>query len=468
MEPNNTTPEPPVNETNLPAPAPELPSNAPIATQPVTGHVKTKKKLFGKLGVMPAVIVAAAVLISGSAAAYLGLVLPNQPENIWKTALDNTSQGYDKFVEYAEEQKDTNSGNVKGTFKIENAEFVTDGNIDGKFDPKNSNIAVDAGVAGTRMKFNILTNIPEGASTPDIYLKAEGLQGLANLIGNGDPQTAQMLAGINNQYYFIDHTLLEQLQKQATNSTAAPEVDDIKAEDIVDFMKQVGEVNNEYIFTSDSSKAVFTVKEEVGKETINGREAYHFKVALDKEHIKVWNQAVCDRLLNHKVMKALSGVASDEDRKKECEDVTDYDNIDENQTADVWVDMKTKLIRDVRIAEKDGKATYDFGLLYDGGDEYPFYITVKDEEQGDMTLKTTVNTASNVVTLVANGVVKSGEQNGNIDLNLTFTPSNDVVEFTKPDGAKSLSDLLAPFIGGLTGPSLLDQTDQVENDFSFE
>lgn len=464
MEPNDTDTASPVNTSDTsvsPATTPEVPG-----TPASVPSVKSDKKLFGKIGLIPAAVIGAAILIGGSAAAYFGLVVPNQPENIWKAALNNTAAGYDKFVDYGDKQKDTKGGSIKGTFKFDSPEMVIDGSIDGKFDKKNSNINLDAGAAGTRLKFNLLTNIPDGASMPDIYVKAEGLDGLAGLLGGGDPAAGEMLAGLNNQYYFIDHTLLEQYENQAIGG-AASGVNDIKPEDVVDLLKQFGEVNKEYVFTTDESKAIFAVKEEVVKETVDGRDVFHFKVAVKKEQLKAWNQAVCDRLVDHKVVKALSTGTSDEDRKKECLDTSDIDSVDENKTADVWVDMKTKLIRTVRVTDDDNNHV-DFGLLYDGGDEYPLYMTMKNQERGDTTVKVTLNTKTNSVALVVDAGIKSDGQESNIDATLTFQPSNEAVDFTKPEGAKSLSDLIAPFMGaGLTEPTSLEQ-DSSDDAFSFE
>src|SRR5690606_13294956 len=143
---------------------------------------------------------------AGSAAAYFGGVVPNRPENIWKSALGNTAKGYDKAIDYSEERKDINAATINGNFKIDSSPFVVDGNIDGKYDEKTSDINLDAGAAGTRLKFNILTNIPDGATTPDIYLKAEGLSGLASMLGASDPSSAKMIAEFEGQYFFIDHT----------------------------------------------------------------------------------------------------------------------------------------------------------------------------------------------------------------------------------------------------------------------
>src|SRR4051812_9207749 len=61
-----------------------------------------KRRLYKK----PMVIALAAVLVlaGGSAAAYFGYYMPNQPENIWASALSNTGKGYDKLTQYTQTQ----------------------------------------------------------------------------------------------------------------------------------------------------------------------------------------------------------------------------------------------------------------------------------------------------------------------------------------------------------------------------
>src|SRR5262249_50861786 len=59
-------------------------------------------------------------LIGASAAAYFGYYAPNQPDNLWKTALTRTGKGYDKLTDYTVAQiKSKNTGlKLDGSFKI--------------------------------------------------------------------------------------------------------------------------------------------------------------------------------------------------------------------------------------------------------------------------------------------------------------------------------------------------------------
>ncbi len=479
MDPNDAQPSVPADSTvpptvtptqpmpSTPEPVVPTPSTAPGVVGPAASSVPASKpplgggkKLFGKIGVIPAAVIAAFVLIGGTSAAYFGFVLPNQPDNIWKTALSNTAKGYDKLVEYADDQKDVKGGKVKGTFKFESRDVVVDGNIDGAYDDKSSNVKLDAGAAGTRVNFTILTNIPAGATTPDIYLKADGLAAVGELLGGGDPAAAQYFSELDGKFYFIDHTLIDQFAKSAQQSNS--DFPQLTPEDVKAIGETVGKVNRDYLFTTDESNAVFKVKTAVGKETFEGRETYHFKVGYDKENLKEYMAKLKEALKQTKIKDLITDESFDQAIK-------DIDKLDGNGEADVWVDMKTKLIRTVRFTDTKDNTTLDIGLLHDGGDDFPFYLTVK-EADNDFTIKLSLNAKTNVATIDVNGAFKDASENSKFTAKLTFEPSNDAVEFKKPEGAESMSDLLAPFLGGgLGGPGSLDEGGMdFSEDFSEE
>lgn len=432
MEPTDTQSSTPADksEQTIAPPIQEASNSATSSSN------NSPKKLFGKIGIVPAIIIAAVLLIGGSAAAYFGLVLPNQPENIWQTALENTAKGYDKLVEYADEQKDVSGGKVSGTFKFDTAEIIIDGMINGKFDQKTADIKLDAGAAGTRVNFNIITNIPESATTPDIYLKADGLTEVGKLIGNGDPSVSEYFTNLDGKYYFIDHTLIDQVAKSAQqDQTGLPQ---LSPEEIKETARKIGEVNKEYLFATDTERAVLVVKSELGKDTVDGREMYHYKVGYDKENLKEYATKLHEAIEETK----LKDVIIDESFDGAIKDIEELDG---NGEADVWIDMKTKLIRTVRFVDPDSKTTVDIGLDYDGGSSYPFYVSAKSEDnKNDFMFKLTLDAETNKVNLLFDAAT---DKEGRGNINLDIEPSNETVQFNKPEGAQSLSDLLEPFLG---------------------
>ncbi len=76
---------------------------------------------------------------------------------------------------------------------------------------------------------------------------------------------------MNDQWYFVDHTLFDQIAKMSEESEgeiAAPSKEDIDA-----IVVAFGQVNREYIFTDDPGKAVLVRKQDVGREKLNDRGA---------------------------------------------------------------------------------------------------------------------------------------------------------------------------------------------------
>src|SRR5690606_37654424 len=226
------------------------------------------------------------------------------------------------------------------------------------------------------------------------------------------------------QYFFIDHTLIDQMTKQAQQESGG--IPQLTEEDIVEIAKTVGNVNREYLFTTDESKAVLIVKSQVGRETFEGRDTFHYKVGFDKPHLKAYLNNLKEALKNTKLKDLIKDENFDEMIKS-------VDDIKDDSEADVWVDMKTKLIRTVRFTDPDNKETYfDIGMKYTGGDEYPFYFAINDEETGSATLEITVNTDTSAVNLNLDSSLSQGAETVKITANIDFAPSNDKLEFNKP------------------------------------
>ncbi len=450
-KPENTT-EPTPNTEATPVTEPVTTSTTPTvdSASVVTSSVKKK------LPVMAIAALVAIVVLGGSAAAYFGIVVANKPENLWAKALTNTGKGYDRLVTYADSQKDTKGAKINGTFKFDSKDVVVDGTIDSKFYEKDSETKIDAGAVGQRFTLEALTHTTDTSANPDIYLRVNGLKGIDKVLGAEAAGAGEQFAAFDNQWYFIDHTLLDQVEKSATKSDSG--IQNVKLQDVTDFARALGEPTKQYVFTDDASKAVFVVKQNVGKEKLDDRGAYHYKVGINKNHLKAYNQALCDKALSTKLYKAISSGKSEADLKRQCEDTKDLDSIKDTDTADVWVDTSTKLVR--KITFNDPKVAGDFvsvGLNYNGGDEYPFYVTInasEDEPKGKATVGVTLNTKKNTATVKADFDGTDDGKAIKFTLNATIQPNNDKLEFKKPDGAKSLMELLGAFLGG-SGESVL-------------
>jgi type II secretory pathway pseudopilin PulG len=378
------------------------------------------------------------LLLGAGAAAYFGYFLPNTPDNLWAKALSNTGKGYDKLAQYALTTKYSKGVSVKGSFKAI-GDTAADGNFEGNSSGNNAVYKGSISASGLKVGLEIRTISTDG-NTPDIYFKADGLQGLGTLLGGDNPQISQALNGLNGQWYFVDHTFFDQFASGANTNTQ------LTSSDVSSVLKAVGDANKQYIFTSDKQKMAFTLKQRVGKEKQDNRSVYHYKASVNKQNLKKYVSALCDNLKKSKLTKLFNGSSEDVDNALGCADLTkSIDKFDESRTADVWVDTRTKLIHKVRFTEKNKPGSYwEIGQDYQGGDEFPFTLAFNDKtEGGKLTTRINfkLNTATGVFSLDGNSQSSETDKQS-FDYNLTVAPSNTSVKVEAPAGAKTIIELL--------------------------
>jgi hypothetical protein len=432
----------PVGPTVLPPASTEIHS-APV-TMPGSGPKKSnKKKLL--LGIVIGLI----ILIGGSAGAYFGTILPNKPENMWKAALENTADGYDRLVEYSSTKKDIKGVKAKGSLKLEGT-AAGDGKIDAQTYEGNGKYNFDIGFAGSRYELEGLTIVPEGAKSPDMYFRVKGIKGLGGLLqASPFAETGPFLDSLDGQWIFVDHTLFDQLASTAKQQSTPS----LSRDDITTIAKAVGEVNRDYLFSDTPDKQVLTVAQQIGREDRDGRSTYHYKVGVNKENLKMYITALKERLKQTK-LKELFGEESYNQYFDSLLANIDRQNFEASDTADVWVDTKTKLIRIIRFTDKKQTENYaEVGLLYNGGDEYPFLLDFhfpKDSQPGTALIKTTLNTKTDTVKIDLTADL-TGEEKEKITGELTLEPNNQPVEVTKPEGAKPVMEIVGALYGGFLG-----------------
>lgn len=432
--------------------APEQPTNTPASTAPASNAPapvsgSEMQKQGGNKNKMKMIIagaIAGVVLLGGSAGAYFGVILPNKPENLWKKSLSTTAKGYDKAVDYLEKNKNVKGSKAKGTLKIEGP-IAGDGNIEAESYENNSKFKLDLGFAGTRYNLEGRTIAAANSKNPDVYLKVDGVRGLGALMGAGLGEgLGPIIDSLDGQWIAIDHTLLDQYSAGTAQRSSMP-----TAEDFVKLARAISELNKEYLLNSDPNKAVLKVVKSVGKENRDGRSTYHFVVTINKENTKKYLAALKSKLGENPSGQALAAVMDLEKMQRAINDLKDTD------TADVWVDTDTKLIRFVRFTDKEKNKNYiEFGLPYNGGDEIPFTINIFAEEgisPGTLMLKITNNTKKNSAKVEGDMNVGSGDGKTRVTLNLTAEINDNKVDVQKPAGAKSFNELLSVFLSGGPG-----------------
>jgi hypothetical protein len=413
-------------------------------------------------------VIVAGVVVIGAAAYYFGYY--NSPAVIYSSSLKNTAKGYDKLINYAQAQSKLNykSTTGSGSFSFKNGETAADGKLNFKGDDNNSQLTFDVGAAGTRVSAD-LRFLKSAATTPDIFVKASGLKGLGALLGSPDLDAA--ISKVDDTWIVIDHTLFDSLS--ADTSKAVDRLKPPTSEQVFDEFAAFGQVNRDYLFTNDNNKAVMKVVKNVGREDINGRSTYHYKVALQKDHVKNYISAQQAALKKSKLNAWL--------KQNHAENLADSafegfksssDHIKTGDTFDIWMDTSRHTVYKVRFSDKANPAvTYtDFGLDYKGGDNYPFFITGQSDQQGAkgvFTLVATLNSKANSLDLKLNA--KEAES-FTLAANFNLKPGNETIKIDKPVGAKTLAQLLnelgygdllsnlQSFSGGVTPDQALTQS----------
>jgi hypothetical protein len=405
---------------------------------PSRSFIRNKKILIPVLALF--------ILLGGGAAAYFGYYVPNKPANVWKTALTRTGMGYDKLSDYAVGQFQSKDSGIKldGNFKTSGV-FAADGTFSGSSDKDNGEFKGSLSVSGLKIDGE-LRLIKSAASTPDVYFKMNGLQGLGDLLGGFGvpPDYVSSINGLNGKWYFVDHSLFNQLSGSDSSSLQ------ITSDDVKSVLKAVGDAGKQNIFTNDPSKMTFIVKTEVGKEKRDGRNVYHYVAAVDKDNLKNYVTALCDNLKKSNLKKFFNNDSQQVYDSIGCSTASDsVNNFDSSRTADVWVDLHTKLIHAVRITDPKKKTNYfEIGQDYQGGSKFPFDLKFHSEDEAetdDAGISLALDTKSNTFSLGGSLKEKSktgDDTNLNASFQLNVSPNSAKVNVQKPAGAENILQLL--------------------------
>ncbi|MBI2588819.1 hypothetical protein HYW35_01215 [Candidatus Saccharibacteria bacterium] len=405
------------------------------------------------------------LLIGSGAGAYLGFIAPNQPQNIWNTALSRTAKGYNKLTEYAAKPRATKGTSLKGSFKSTGS-LASDGVIEGSSLDDNGDYKGSISASGLKIGIELKT-IKSPGNSPDIYFKLDGLQGLGTLLGGDTPELTDALNSLNNQWYFVDHTFFDQFSPGTNTSTQ------ITSADISSILQAVGGATREYIFTNNKAKAALALKQVIGKEKQDGRSVYHYQADINKQNLKSYIDRLCSNLKSSNLIKFLAGDSQALDQALACDSLkADVDNLSKSKTADVWVDTQTKLVHKIKFNFTHTGQTGDVELFpgadqnpsspsqengyveiyqnYIGGDEFPFGLNYyRESSQADVgktttsgTLQLKINMKTNIFDIIGKmDLDQFGDKSG-YNLNLTIAPSSTGVQVQKPDKAKTIIELL--------------------------
>lgn len=460
----DTPTEVPVESTPSSTVPPSTPAS-PVADQPA--KKPSKKRLL--------ILAAAAVaLIAGTTAYTFAYYLPNKPENIWRTSLSRSADGYDKLISYTEKvQKDKifNKVELDGNFKFVADGASVDGTMSGVSDDKNGNLNFSVGANGQRITADLMMKDAATSEYPDLYVKLGGIKGLgAQFMGD------DRLDKLNDQWVSVDHSIFDTMVAQAAKSegVTAPKTEP-KAEDIVAAAKVVGQQTRDYVFTTEPGKAVLSMDRFVGKETVDDVSANHYKAKVSKEHLKAYINSLAtelDKTELGKWAKEMNDGKTLADTVKADEFTKEFDKFKDGQIFDLWINNDTKLIQKVKFenSEKPADDFAELGLKYKGGDEFPFYLNFRDftgssDEKMLGGMNFTLNTKDNTVKLAVNAEGEDKNKD-NAVFNFNFKPSTKDIKTDAPASSMTFTEALnesglSELMGAMSDPSAFygDQSD---------
>lgn len=339
-----------------------LPSTPVVSGSQLASQQGQKKR---KLTLLVSLVAGLVVLLGGGAAAYYKVYLPNQPQSVIKQGMTNLiSKDTTKSLAF-EGDVSVSGKNVPAGLKgvsfqggaSDNGAITATGDVD---------------LAVTKVTLDL-----RSVDGKDFYVKIGGLNGLDKVMSSLSGQTgstfaqyAPLIAQVNDQWYIINQSLVQQLTK-----SAAPTDQRLGQADA----KKVGEAYKHHQFV--------TVVKTLPDASIHGMASKHYQIGIDKTKFKAFLTEVKD---DH-----IPNVTIDDST------LNSADKIDTSKdTYEIWVDKGGKRLDQLQVVAPDKDTTTTFRIaLYD---------------------------------------------------------FNKPVNVQKPDGAKSILELLGAFLGGTTGGTQLN------------
>ncbi|HSX29362.1 MAG TPA: hypothetical protein VLE73_02260 [Candidatus Saccharimonadales bacterium] len=281
----------------------------------VAPQVPGKKRKKTKLIVLIVVLVLL-VLGAGSAAAYVGYYLPNQPDAILGQALANSFS------------KDITSVSLEGEASLKEGNKKMGG-------ATFTGMAARSGAFDMSAKLDVLvasiTADMRSVDGKSYYVRVGGLKGLDALLGDTSGAYAQMVQSVNNQWFEISESLVSQYS-DGNVSTKLSEADQQK---IVD------------AYTAHPFLQVTHVSP---TEQIKGADCYRYTVGIDKTEVKAFGKALKDAKLD-------AVKINDNDLKTFNQEV---DKADLSKTkTELWISKDGKHIRQVVVNTTSDGQTVD-------------------------------------------------------------------------------------------------------------
>ncbi|MBC7546823.1 hypothetical protein H7171_03700 [Candidatus Saccharibacteria bacterium] len=430
--------------TEVEAVAPAVVSSG--ESEAVAPPVKKSKNPFKRLPKLAIIAIGIVLLlIIGGLGFYFGFY--TNSSLLYKEALSNSGVAYSSLVDYAKSQSSgtaSTAATVDGTYSFKSTNVSVDGKINFKGDANNSEIIFDVGFMGNRVNLDTRVLKAPTGDTPDLYVKADGITGFGALL-TGSGAAGAKIDVLNGKWVSVDHSFIDSLQKSSplamSPMTAMPTKDQI-----YDEAAAIGNVNKEYLFSTDKTKAVTTVLHKYGMETIDGHKLYHYKVGFVKENVKKFVAAQKDAL---KASKLESWIMANNYQTQVDESFTQLadssDKIKPTDYVDVWADLNSRTIYKTR-ASSDGSAAAKYieaGFDYKRGDKNFKYFLNGVFAEGNFALKVDLDSVTNVATINVIGLAGSGTSATKIAADFTIKTGNNKIVIEKPVASYTAAQVMA-------------------------
>lgn len=395
--------------------------------------------------------VAALLIIAATATYVLAFYIPNRPENVWQTSVERTGEAAKKLTAAATDKSKIDSykkSDIKVKVDAEYADYKYNGELKLIFDTKKYNGELNFTSDGPNsdseeIKTKFIAEVPDNSQFPNAYLQVTGLK---SLVGAGILPAE--FGTYDGKWIALESAYLESLGTTRLTEEIKSS-DDISSEDIAQLSAAVTEVTAERVFSNDPNKAVFENRGFVKRDTVDGKKTYQYKVGLNKDHAREYCKAMVDRVMSTKAYKNIAKFEDDqlskekESARNECQDMK-LDGFKDDQTYDVWVDAKYKLIYKVRIPDADQSGTYtDIGQNYTGGDEVSLFVKYHSREgKTDASFSLTFNTANSNTTGKYTYESRAREKTTKATIILEAKPYKGEIDVTVPAGAVSIQEVL--------------------------
>jgi hypothetical protein len=295
-----------------------------IPGQPISGSVGSMppKKRRSFLKPLLASLVALVIVGGGVAAAYVGVIVPNKPANVLKTALLNSLQ----------QQQVSFTGSVAGSDSGLSYKVAINGAEDSA--TKSSDAQLSITVSGVTFPIEIRL------VDQNIYVKVGDLSSITSLINAIDPSDAGLVKSVSSQlsskWIEIDSTLVNEAGLSCELNT--------------DWTLSKADTT---LLTTDYTKEPFTTINSSGGDTVNGQKTEKFNVTIDDNKLAAYSKG----LNNLSVVKALnscqkSGSTTD---SNSAGAVTDGLADGQKTPLTIWVDKNTKRIVQVGAQSTTGQ-----------------------------------------------------------------------------------------------------------------